>query len=68
MGEELRSLEPKGYFHVREEIVRKLWPPSAPHVFMGVFALLGIALLVLGVVTITNFELIKPFLISEIKP
>ena len=68
MGKKIREFEPYGYFHIREEIVKKSWPPSAPHLFIWIFAMIGVALLIFGIVAMIKFELIKPFLIGGINP
>jgi len=68
MGVELRSLESVGYFHTREETIKKLWTPGAPILFILVFSLLGLALIVLGLVAIFSFELLGPFLMQSAKP
>lgn len=48
MGLELRRMEPIGYFHFRGQLTQRWWPPSAPHVFMVFFAVIGIASLILA--------------------
>lgn len=68
MGDELKALEPIGYFHTRGQTVKKIWPPAAPFIFIGVFAVLGILLLALGVVAIVDFETIKTFLMNQRNP
>ena len=52
MGGELSLLEPCGYFHARMVTVRKKWPPSAPHVFMLIFSLLGVIFLGLSYIAL----------------
>jgi len=54
MGNEIMLLEPSGYFHLRSKMVRRLWPPSAPHVFMVFFAALGVASLVIAYLMFTQ--------------
>jgi len=68
MGEELKALEPIGYFRTRGETVQKSWPPSAPSIFMRAFAAVGLALLGLGIMAIVDFEILKPFLMQPAKP
>lgn len=68
MGSELRRLEVEGYFHTREESVKKYWPPGAPIVFMVIFSTLGLLLLVLGFIAVFGFELLEPLLTQVTKP
>jgi hypothetical protein len=56
MGNELKVLEPFGYFHTRATTVASFWPPSAPHVFMAVFTVLGFFFLFLSYAVISNFS------------
>ena len=64
MGSELKKLEKEGYFHIREETIKGIWPPGAPVVFMLVFLVLGLALFVLGLVSAFSLELLDPFLVE----
>lgn len=41
MDEELKKMEPDGYFHARSETAWQWFPPSAPHLFMIVFGALS---------------------------
>ena len=68
MGSELRRLENDGYFHTREETVNSHWPPGAPILFMLVFSALGIALFVLGLISVFSFESLEPFLMQVAQP
>jgi len=54
MGNEIKRLEPSGYFNLRSKSVNTLWPPSAPHVFMVFFATLGAASLVAAALALTQ--------------
>lgn len=40
MDEELKKMEPDGYFHARSQTAWAWFPPSAPHLFMIVFGAL----------------------------
>lgn len=55
MGEELKLMEPQGYFHTRSKTVKQYWPPAAPHVFIIFFTILGLVFLILSCLAVSEY-------------
>ncbi|MEW6586624.1 MAG: hypothetical protein AB1442_13585 [Nitrospirota bacterium] len=57
-GDELRRMEPSGYFHSRQRTVARRWPPSATLVFRVTYLLLAAIFWVLAVVAFARYDLL----------
>jgi len=54
-GNELKKMEPSGYFHPRAQMIKRKWL-SAPHLFIRIFTLLAIILIFIGLILLFKKE------------